>query len=208
MFSSRRAALESGDPEAGTVRWRPAMTFRACALALPLLACANGPSPKPQSSQVMVAQTEDSLTSRCGQNPTVYCRLLWQGDGAGPMPSRSTPQPAPAPKPAPAPRVARPAPEPAPTPTPKSWLQRVLPWAMVSVRDSAPRKKPRPPDDDTCLLVSTGGGFTWNRPGKCYYECRDGVKICKQVQGYQVPCPGAATWQVPFSEIKDLEDCE
>jgi len=141
---------------------------------------------------------------------------------------RATPEaePAPAQKPNP---VPRPAPSPAPAPR-VPWWKRLLPVGLGGTRDSEPteidaakkeqpkeprrepkqeaaRKRPPRPDDDECLLVSTGGGFTWSHPGKCYYECSDGKQICKLVQGYQVPCPGAAAWKSPFSEIRDLEDC-
>lgn len=73
----------------------------------------------------------------------------------------------------------------------------------------APRKEPKPNVEEvSCRLVGTGGGFTWRRPGRCYYECSNGLIICKEVLGYQFPCPdGPRGAPLPIPEISELRDC-
>lgn len=78
-----------------------------------------------------------------------------------------------------------------------------------------PRRPPKPPptplSEPLCRLMGQGGGSTWSKPKKCFYECPPGARpqICKYVRGYQVPCPdGPRGEDIAFSEIKDLDDCD
>lgn len=92
----------------------------------------------------------------------------------------------------------------------------VKPRPKTGPGTGTPRKPPKPPPpppppDPPCRLMGQGGGSTWSRPKKCFYECPPGKRpqICKYVRGYQVPCPdGPRGDDIPFAEIKDLDDCD
>lgn len=78
-----------------------------------------------------------------------------------------------------------------------------------------PKRPPRPlppppPPELNCRLSGSGGGATWSNPRTCFYECPPGTRpqICKIVRGYEVPCPGPLGVDIPFSEIKELDDCD
>lgn len=134
-----------------------------------------------------IAQSMDSLSSSCRQNPA-YCRLLQAGDEAGPMPRPPAPRPTPPPTPEPVP-----VPEAAPTPVPRPSIPpAVLPLLLIPTKDSShsdveaakkdkpkeapknapkenPNKEPRKPPDimpdvskyphgqRPCLYIGAGG---------------------------------------------------
>lgn len=101
--------------------------------ALTSLLLAATPSSKVDAA---VAQSMDSLSSSCRQNPA-YCRLLQAGDEAGPMPRPPAPRaptPTPTPEPVPVPQTA---PTPTPTPAPRPPVPpAVLPLLLLPSSDS------------------------------------------------------------------------
>jgi len=79
-------------------------------------------------------------------------------------------------------------------------------------------KRPKPPAKATgsgrgqgvqCKLDGSGGGYNPGKPGKCFYECTNGRRICKLTRTPFVGCPDGPLpdlW-LPISNIDNLEDC-